>query len=291
MNDYYSKRLSNNMLQDFTLLLNWVDTAPGVFNVNELTNDHTERFLLTEKFEKLVAAGYVERVGTKRGAYRKKEVETELMDFKNVDAEPVGIWLPFEISDLVEIYEGNLIIIAGMKSAGKTAVMLNLVYQNMNNWDVDYFNSEMGSKELRKRLELFPYITIDNWIFNAYRRASKFEDVIEGGTDKLILIDFLEIHDEFYAVGRSLKAIHDKLKGAICVVALQKNPGQDVGLGGWRSAEVTRLYLSLDKGRVKITDAKNYRTEKNPNGLMRDFKLYHGCEITTKHGWYRGEKE
>ena len=279
------------MLQDFTLLLNWVDTAPGTFSVNELTNDHTERFLLTEKFEKLVEADYIERVGTKRGTYRKKEVETELMDFKNVDAEPVDIWLPFEISDLVEIYEGNLIIIAGMKSAGKTAVMLNLVHQNMNNWDVDYFNSEMGSKELRKRLDLFPYITIDNWNFNAYRRASKFEDVIEGGTNKLILIDFLEIHDEFYAVGRSLKAIHDKLKGAICVVALQKNPGQDVGLGGWRSAEVTRLYLSLDKGRVKITDAKNYRTEKNPNGLMRDFKLYHGCEITSKYGWYREKKE
>ena len=170
--------------------------------------------------------------------------------------------------------------------------MLNLIYENMRNWDVDYFNSEMGAQEMRKRLELFPYATIDMWDFRAYQRSVHFGDAIKGGTNKLILIDFLEIHDEFYAVGKELKAIHDNLDGAVCVVAIQKNPGCDVGLGGWRSAEVSRLYLSLDRGRCKITDAKNFRNpEDNPNGKIRNFKLLHGCQIIHQGGWKHENRE
>jgi len=200
--------------------------------------------------------------------------------------------LPFELSDMVEIYPGNMIIIAGGKSCGKTAVMLNMIYENMRNWDVDYLNSEMGTQEMRRRLDLFPYATIDMWNFKAYQRSCNFGDAIQGGSNKLILIDFLEIHDEFYAVGKELKAIHDNLDGAICVVALQKNPGNDVGLGGWRSAEVSRLYLSIDRGRAKITDAKNFRNpDDNPNGKIRYFSLLHGCQIKHKGEWKNETRE
>ena len=34
----------------------------------------------------------------------------EEMDFINVDAEPVSLWLPFDLSDYVEIYPGNMIM-------------------------------------------------------------------------------------------------------------------------------------------------------------------------------------
>jgi len=264
--------------------------APGWFHVREMTNDIDRQQIYIRKFEKLVLMNFIERHASKRGMYRRKETELEIMDFKNVDAEPVDLWLPFELSDYVEIYPGNMIMIAGMKSSGKTAIMLNMVYENQRGWDVHYFNSEMGAKEMRKRLDLFPYTSIDQWKFSAYRRSENFGDAIPGGEDKLILIDFLEIHDEFYAVGKALKAIHDNLKGAIAVVAIQKNPGVEVGLGGWRSAEVSRLYLSMDKGKVKITDAKNYRTEKNPNGWVRYFKLSLGCQISCPHDWQREVK-
>jgi len=173
-----------------------------------------------------------------------------------------------------------------------TGIMLNLIHENMREWDVEYFNSEMGTAELRRRLDLFPYTAINNWNFTAYKRASNFGEAIVGGTNKLILIDFLEIHDEFYAVGKAIKSIHDNLKGAIAVVALQKNPGSDVGLGGWRSAEVSRLYLSIDRGRVKITDAKNFKQpDKNPNGWIRHFNIKSGCQITTPEGWKREPKD
>lgn len=284
--------MNQSINNDLLAVFDFLNDSPGWFNVSDITPNYDYRKIYLRKLEKLVVTGHAQRHPTKRGVYRKTESELEIMDFKNVEANPVDIWLPFELSDYVEIFDGNMILVAGMKSCGKTAIMLNMVYENMRNWDVHYFNSEMGASELRKRLDLFPYKTIDDWDFKAYRRSENFGDAIDGGPDKLILIDFLEVHDEFYAIGRALKSIHDNLKGAIAVVALQKNPGSDVGLGGWRSAEVSRLYLSLDRGRVKITDAKNFRDpDKNPNGWVRYFKLLHGCQIINDGTWNQEKKK
>lgn len=278
--------------EHISLLHDWIITACGWFNLRDITSDKEYQRIYEGQCEKLVLAGHLTKHATQRWIYKKKEAELEEMDFLNVTSDPVSLWLPFDLSDYVEIFPGNMILIAGMKSTGKTAIMLNLVYENQREWEVHYFNSEMGAKELRKRLDLFPYTTIDQWDFKAWRRADNFGDAVQGGEGKLILIDFLEIHDEFYAVGRALKAIHDNLKGAVAVVAIQKNPGSDVGLGGWRSAEVSRLYLSVDRGRVKITDAKNFKQpDKNPNGWARDFSIKHGCQITCRGIWEKKENK
>ena len=287
MNTINYKKYFDNI----SYLEDWVNEAPGWFTVNDITSDRSEQLVFTQKFEMLVTIGKIQRHPDRRGCYRKIESELEVMDFVNVEANPVDIWLPFGLSDYVSLFSGNMVLLAGGKSCGKTAVMLNIIHENMREWDVEYFNSEMGAAELRHRLDLFPYTSINQWNFKAYRRASNFGEAIVGGTEKLILIDFLEIHDEFYAVGKAIKSIHDNLKGAVAIVALQKNPGSDVGLGGWRSAEVSRLYLSIDRGRVKITDAKNFKQpDKNPNGWVRNFKIKSGCQITTPDGWKREVK-
>jgi len=92
-------------------------------------------------------------------------------------------------------------------------------------------------------------------------------------------------------IGGWLKDIHDRLDGAIAVVAIQKNPGNDTGLGGYRSMEVTLLALALDYGRVKVTKAKNFAGDQNPNGWVKPFKLVNGCRIIDKHGWTRETKK
>ena len=277
------------LLDNIAYVLEWVDEAPGWFSINDFTSKTDERLLMTEKFETLLKLGYVERHGNRRGCYRKKESDLVEMDYINALEDPVDIWLPFDISDMVEIYDGNLIIIAGAKDSGKTTLVLNIVKENRYRFDVHYFNSEMGAGEFKKRLSNFPDIALDQWNFKAYERAENFEDVIFPGVGKLNIIDFLEIHDEFYADGAKLKAIHDRLKGAVAIVCLQKNPGQDTGLGGWRSMEVTRLALALDYERVKITVAKNRRDPKeNPRGLIKKFKIYGGYQIShSRNPWGR----
>ncbi len=276
-----------NTILSIDELLDWVNLAPGEFHVSALNNDVGMQMRYTDKLEKLVKMGFLERVSKRRGWYRPVEGQLEEMDFKNAVDEPVNIWLPFEVSDLVEIYEGNVIILAGVPNSGKTSMALNIIKENRNRFDVHYFNSEMGSAELKKRLDLFPDIGIEDWNFKAYSRAEKFADVIQPGPNNLNIVDFLEVHDEFYIVGRRIKEIHDKLKGAVAIICLQKNPGQEAGLGGFRSMEVARLVIALDSGRVKITKAKNYRSSENPNGLIKNFKLVNGCQIIDKYDWYR----
>lgn len=279
----YSKHFDN-----VAYLLDWIEEAPGWFSVADISHDLEQRLIFTRKFELLVKSGHLERHGNRRGCYRKINSDLIEMDFINAIEDPLKIWLPFELSDLVEIYDGNLIIFAGAKDSGKTCLCFNIIKENRHEFDVHYFNSEMGASELRKRLSSFPDIALNQWNFKAYERATDFEDVIQPGMGKINIIDFLEIHDEFYIIGKKLKAIHDKLKGAIAIVCIQKNPGQDTGLGGWRSMEVTRLALALDFEKVKITVGKNRRDPaKNPRGLVKKFKINAGHQIIDRWEWHR----
>ena len=157
----------------------------------------------------------------------------------------------------------------------------------MQSFEVHYFNSEMGSGELRKRLSKFDGIALDDWNFKAWERSDKFSDVIKQGKGKINIIDFLEIHDNFYEVGGHLAEIYKKLKNSIAVVALQKNPGVDVGLGGFRSLEKTRLALAMNAGTLKIVKAKNWKTGTNPNGLQINFKIVNGCNLISTSDWHK----
>jgi len=260
----------SKLLDNISYVLDWVNSAPGWFSINDYTTDKEERFIITEKCEKLIKLGYLERHGNRRGCYRRPESELKEMDYINANEDPVDI------------------IFAGAKDSGKSCLCFNIVKENRHRMDIHYFNSEMGAGELKKRLSNFPDIALDQWNFKAYERANNFEDVIFPGLGKLNIIDFLEIHKDFFEIGEKLKAIHDRLNGAVAIVCLQKNPGQDTGLGGWRSMEVTRLALALDYERVKITVGKNRRDpKKNPRGLVKNFKIVGGHQIIDRHDWGR----
>lgn len=281
--------LKNHGIVPDTLLRLWLESAPGAFCVGMFTKDPESELIYTRKFEQLVEEGILNRWGSKRGWYIPRKTDVTEMDYVNADDEPIDIWLPFGISDYVELYDGNIVVISGAPNAGKTCIMLNMIAENQHkDWDIHYFTSELGGGELKKRLSRFDYIDLSSWKFKAYERAEDFQDVIVPGKNSLNFIDFLEIHDEFYVVGRKIKEIHDRLKGGLAIVAIQKNPGSDQGLGGFRSTEVARLVLAVDYGRVKITKAKNFRQSgKNPNGMMKDFKILNGSQIISDYPWYR----
>jgi hypothetical protein len=277
------------------LLKHWIDQAPGAFSVRELgmaKMDEQDEFMLIWHLTNMVDNGFLEHYGNKRGWYVKVESELVELDYKSATPEPVDMWLPFGLSDLVEIHPGNIIIIAGTPNAGKSAAIYNTIKENKHKgWEQYLFNSESGAGELRKRLDKFPDMTMDMWDFRAYQRSEDFHQVVKSGENVINYIDFLQIHDDFYRIGGLLTRIHDKLDGAICIVGLQKNPGSETGLGGYRMLEVTRLAIALEFGKVKIIKAKNFRDpENNPNGKYKNFSLIDGCVIKSPHNWYREEQ-
>jgi hypothetical protein len=272
----------------------WVSVTWGNISVTECVQSVTNRNIGPEDRAKvrvilgrLVKEGILERVPDKNGWFRKVDAECDAVDFLSASPDPVKLWLPCDLNQKVEILPGNIIVVAGSPNAGKTALLLNIVRRNMADYEVNYFNSEMGAGELRKRLMAFDDILLKDWRFKAWERSSNFADVIRSGEGKLNIIDFLEISDNFYQVSGMLTEIHKRLKGAVAVVALQKNRGADLGLGGARSLEKPRLYLSMDSGVLKIQKAKNWASAENPNGMQYTFKLVGGHKFVKVRDWHR----
>lgn len=270
----------------------WINLTKHNFSITDLYQDLTfitskDRPTVTVILNRLIKEGLIERAGNKHGIYRRIENDVETIDFMNADVKTLPLWMPLGLSKMVNIMPGNIIVLAGSPNAGKTTFLLQCIAGNHKTMDVHYFNSEMGASELRKRLELFEH-PLSQWRFTPYERSDNFEDVVKTGESSLNIIDFLEVHDNFYEVGGMLQRIHKKLKGATCIVALQKNKGTETGLGGYRSLEKPRLYLAMDYGTMKIVKAKNFAdSNNNPNGQQIDFKIYNGCKFKVTRDWYR----
>jgi GTP-binding protein EngB required for normal cell division len=302
MNDF---NVSEQLLEDQELesvrpdIVNWLNISPGEFSIRDIDYDlniksKEEKRLRLIVLEDMIKENKLERVGSKRGHYRPYQMDLVPMRIGKVDSQYIRFWLPFKLHKYVGIMPGNVIIIAGAPNAGKTALIMNIIKNNRNYFNrIDYFNSEAGEEELNLRLSKFDGLATSDWAekVNAWERAENFADVITPGKGNLNVIDFLECHDEFYKMGQYIKEIHAKLKGAVAVIGIQKNANQDNGLGGFRSMEKARLAISMDNGKMKITKAKNFITDFNPNGLSADFKLVNGCKFVAQAEegkiWYK----
>ncbi len=171
-----------------------------------------------------------------------------------------------------------------------TAFLLNVAKLNQDRYEIVYLNSEMGDTEFRKRLEKFEDMKLTDWKMKAFFRAEKFEDVITDAK-KIFIIDYLELNKDFYRVAETIQAIHKKLKDGICIIALQKDPGHELGRGNTFSIEKSRLYLTLDRvpgqkmNRLKIVSAKAWRTAQNPRDMFRNYSLVNGSKFITQGNW------
>jgi hypothetical protein len=221
--------------------------------------------------------------GKKNGCYRLLEKDAPLIDFVNVNLNaPYPLKWPFGIENWVDLYPGNVVVVAGEANAGKTALLLNVVRKNMHQHKIEYFSSEMGPEEFHLRLAKFGDIKLADWRFSPRQRSSKFADVIV--PDALNIIDYLEITKDFFEIGGDIKDIFDRLGKGVAIIALQKKKGSDIGRGGDFTLEKPRLYMSMQPGELKIVKGKNWASEHNPNGMTWKFKLVQGCRFLESGG-------
>ena len=264
----------------------WVRESKGWFNARQLYGDlgltQEEQTNVRVILSRLGKKGVVARHKTKHGYYRQIEVECLPIDWQNAPTKDVPMEFPLGIHDMLNIYPGNVIIVAGESNAGKTAFLLDFIRLNMGSYDIHYFNSEMGATELKIRLGLF--LGVGHWRFTAWERSDNFSDVIR--PDSINVIDFLDITDDFWQVGGVIKDVHAKLNDGIAIIALQKNRGRDTGRGGELSLEKPRLYLAMGRGEMKIVKAKNWKGSVNPNRKIQEFKLYKGSHFESVGYWH-----
>lgn len=265
----------------------WIAVTSGYFRVTNMRKElalvtKAEREASKQEIFKLAKKGYIVKEGKEDGIYRRVETESIPIDFKNAPTVPHNVILPLGLNDYVDLYPTNIIVCAGYPDSGKTSMMLNIAALNMKNHRVVYQSSEMGDSEFNLRISKSG-IPKENWNIEAFERSSRFSDTIQ--PDAINIIDYLEVGEEFWKVAPEMSAIHDKLKGGLAFIALQKNWGQDLGRGGTFSLEKPRLYLALDRGRCKIVKAKNWKSHFNPNGLVMTFKLHNGFEFQPTSLW------
>lgn len=219
------------------------------------------------------------------GHYRYIQREAAVIDWQSADpANVIRLKWPFGLENLVNLYAKNIVIGAGEKDACKTALALNIIKLNMNDFDIVYFSSEMGPEEMKLRLSKFDDVEL--WRFHAFERSSNFADVI--WPDAINIIDYLEIHSEFYNVSEQIAAVFDRLNKGIAIIFLQKAAGRDLAKGGQSTEEKARLYLVLSNiyqegkraHKLQIRVGKNRaQPEVNPVGKAWEFKLVGGAKF------------
>ncbi len=290
-----AERKSRNLTAE---VREYVNSTFGNFFSTEISNFLHLSTLEDKKnlsiiLKRLKDEGIIEKYGTKNGCWRKKENEIEEVNWIDVDVKEIPVHYPFAIHEHFITMPKNIIIISGTSNAGKSAFLLDFVNKNMEKFKgrIHYFSSEMGAMELKARILNFGY-DLDFWKdkFKFYERAGNFSDIIK--PDEINIIDYLDVTDEFWKVGTYIKDIFDKLNNGIALIALQKNPEKEYGRGGAMSIEKARLYISIDPGKIKLVKAKNWRTDINPNGLFKTFKLIKGCNFReTGNSWDKEEKD
>ena len=287
----------------------FLETWPHLaFHVNDLYNHYnikksTIKKAINRVLYRRVKQDKIEGISSRSGQYRIVEDELNVIDVLSCEKSQDNLILPFNLHQLVKLQPGNIIVIAGEMNAGKTAFALNILYKNYKSTrNTRYITSEMAGQELRERLEAFdpqlenlaPYVKAGKVQF--IEATDEFHRKI--APDAINIIDYLEVTEDFWMVGSHIRKIHDVIVGqsGICVVCIQKNPGKNIGLGGYRGLEKPRLYLNIyaepPKGaRLEIRKAKNWATSENPNGKEICFKLVSGAELIEASYWPRPQTE
>lgn len=259
----------------------FIPVTKGYFSVTFLDR---ELHIVTEKdkgnrrviLHRLVESRVLERHPKKNGEYRRPDVDSETIDWKNADPRNVmDIKYPFELHRYIKTFHKTIAVAAGEKSEGKTAFAYEFIRLNQNNPDLPQpiylFTSEGVEEEMHERFLNFG-VPINDWTFEAKRRTTDFADAIV--KDHINVIDYLEIRGgEYYLVRDEIAKIYDNLGRGFCLVCIQKSPGKELGLGGAGTMERCRLYVTLQKRTLTIMDAKNYKGKINPRGWKWRFNL------------------
>ena len=147
----------------------WIESVSGIFNIQdlyhwmpELSKNTADKRYISKCLSRMVGQNMLERDG-KYGVYRKIQTDLERMDFAGASSKGVDIWLPFDLGNYVDIMPGGIVLIAGLEDSGKTTITLNIAWANRNKWNVHYFNSELGTNGLKRRVEEFPGTEAMQW--------------------------------------------------------------------------------------------------------------------------------
>jgi hypothetical protein len=272
---------------------NWVTYQEGYWKVSECNNalqavSKDEKSGVRTAIRRLVQNKIIIHHPSQAGVYRKIDKEAPIIDYMNASGEALGIKLPFQLEDYCLVYPKSIVLVAGEPNAGKSAFMLNVVELNMDKFKTFYFSSEINDHRLKVRLSEFDR-ALNSWTFEPREKCENFADVIE--PEGLNIIDYMEIHENHYLIGRWLKEVFDKLTTGVAVIAVQRKKGEGYGVGGMATLQKPELVLNIGSGEAEIIKCKSFAIPTvNPNGWKIGYKLVSGCKFFMEQTWGEANK-
>jgi len=160
----------------------------------------------------------------------------------------------FGIENLAEVFAGDLILVSGQSNYGKTAMVLNIMAENLNLMGAVLMGSEYTSynghisPKFKRRIKHMDWV---QWMndkgqprFELLPVGSDYEDYVKA--DLMNVIDWISLPGEYYLIDRVMKSIKDRVGKGIVIAVLQKNPGADYGEGGPRTDRYADVALKID---------------------------------------------
>lgn len=255
----------------------------------ELCAKEKHEFLTIRKvFNELYEQGVIDFQG---GLYCIKQNTFNLINPKLSDILPID-W-PLNLQEITQLKPKELMTVAGVYGAGKTAFCLNLAQQNIFLFKnpVRYIASELNEHDLAWKLKYLPALELhhNKRVLFIERLISPWELI---DPDALNIIDYLERHDDFFSIGADLAKCQAALKTGVVIVCLQKNPGADTARGGAGTMQKPALVLNLEQGEAQIKKARYWADpSKKPLDMKINFQLKHSVIFETISGWYTPDQE
>lgn len=312
--DYEERGVLSQAIQDY------IDQGTGIFSTFDVDRDlsivtRRDKNLRAIVLNRLAKALKIRKVEGRWGQWKKIDGSLNVMKLGKGVTEPLDLLLPLGISDLAHIFPGNIILIAGSPNSGKTGFCFRSLYTVLKNKKerkeakerknkvmetilkngIHYLNSEMDQDELTDRVmslpngnELFGE-AMANGDLKFIQRSRDFEDVIN--PTGINYIDFLEIHEDFFELGKLINNIFLTLRGGICIICCQKKAGADYAKGGSASLEKPRLVINLDKNdsfgcTCKIIKCKRSAVKgENHDGKEIDYLIDKDADFVKLSGW------
>ncbi len=282
----YYIETSDNVEQEVT---DWVMGQIHPFRIStcqkELTLKlKTEFAIARQVFKNLFMAGIIDCIDA-NGLFQKKQNSFNLIT--PVLTDPLPIDWPLNIQELTQLKPKELMTVAGVYGAGKTAFCLNVAEKNMFLFQqpVRYIASELNEHELAWKLEYLPLLKmqLEKKVLFIERMDRPWEVIDPHG---LNIIDYLEKHDDFYNIGKELAKCQAMLKTGIAIVCLQKNPAASMARGGAGTMQKPSLVLNLEVGEAIIKKARHWVNPSLPPVNKKIyFKLRHSVIMEAIGSW------
>ncbi len=240
----------------------------------------------------MVEKGELESKGPDK--FRKPNTEFEEIDVMSaIDGTQIKVSWPMSLEKYLKVYPKSIIIVDGAPGKGKTAFLHNFGLHNRNNaLGVIMFSNDMSDIEIKERWQNTG-LSLTKKPFPVFEVFNNFGDAIreKKSKDEINLIDYLDLNSDFYRIGDEIEDIYRSLGTGMALIAIQKRPNQDIGLGGIASWKRSKIYLSLDTviddGRpinvLKIIKARGrVNKEINPEGMEFKYHLIDGIKFVIK---------